>query len=35
MKDSGYKSGGGNRMCLGKPLALAEVYKVVATVFGK
>jgi cytochrome P450 len=27
--------GGGNRICLGKPLALVEVYKVVATVFGK
>lgn len=27
--------GGGNRICLGKPLALVEVYKVVATVCGK
>jgi len=35
MKDADMSFGGGNRICLGKPLALVEVYKVVATVFGK
>ncbi|KNG49034.1 cytochrome p450 [Stemphylium lycopersici] len=35
MKDADMAFGGGNRVCIGKPLALVEVYKVVATVFGK
>ncbi|EOA80752.1 uncharacterized protein SETTUDRAFT_100442 [Exserohilum turcica Et28A] len=35
MKDADMSFGGGNRVCVGKPLALVEVYKVVATVFGK
>ena len=35
MKDADMTVGGGNRVCIGKALALVEVYKVVATVFGK
>lgn len=35
MRDSDLSFGGGNRVCLGRPLALVEVYKVIATVFGK
>jgi len=35
MKDADMSFGGGNRICLGKPLALVEVYKVLATVFGR
>ena len=35
MKASDMSFGGGNRICLGRPLALVEVYKVVATLFGK
>lgn len=35
MKDADMAFGGGNRICIGRPLALIEVYKVVATVFGR
>jgi cytochrome P450 len=35
MKDADMAFGGGNRICLGRPLALVETYKVVATVFGR
>jgi cytochrome P450 len=35
MREADMAFGGGNRMCLGRPLALVETYKVVATVFGK
>lgn len=35
MKEADMVFGGGNRICLGKPLALVEVYKVVATLFAK
>lgn len=35
MKDADLSFGGGNRVCLGRPLALVEVYKVVAMLFGK
>lgn len=35
MKDADLSFGGGNRVCLGKPLGLVEVHKVVAMVFGK
>jgi cytochrome P450 len=35
MKDADMSFGGGNRVCIGRPLALVELYKVVATVFGK
>lgn len=35
MKDADLSFGGGNRICIGRPLALVEVYKVVATVFGR
>jgi hypothetical protein len=35
MKDADMAFGGGNRACIGRPIALVETYKVVATVFGK
>ncbi|KAH7406554.1 cytochrome P450 [Phaeosphaeria sp. MPI-PUGE-AT-0046c] len=35
MKEADMAFGGGNRVCVGKPLALVEVYKVVATVFAR
>jgi cytochrome P450 len=35
MKEADMVFGGGNRMCLGRPLALVETYKLVATVFEK
>lgn len=35
MRDADMAFGGGNRICLGRPLALVELYKVVATVFGR
>jgi cytochrome P450 len=35
MKDADLSFGGGNRVCLGRPLALVECYKVVATLFGR
>jgi cytochrome P450 len=35
MKESDMSFGGGNRICLGKPVALVEVYKVIANIFGK
>jgi cytochrome P450 len=35
MKEADMAFGGGNRICIGRPLALIEVYKVVATVFGE
>lgn len=35
MKDAVMAFGCGNRVCLGRPLALVEVYKVVAMVFRK
>ncbi|OAK94200.1 cytochrome P450 [Phaeosphaeriaceae sp. SRC1lsM3a] len=35
MREADMAFGGGNRICLGKPLALVEVYKVVATVFAR
>lgn len=34
MKDADLSFGGGNRTCLGRPLALVELYKVVSFVFG-
>ncbi|KAJ4299641.1 hypothetical protein N0V90_004887 [Kalmusia sp. IMI 367209] len=33
MKDADLSFGGGNRVCLGRPLALVEMYKIVATLF--
>lgn len=35
MKDADMAFGRGNRSCIGRPLALVEVYKVVATAFGR
>ncbi|KAF2465305.1 cytochrome P450 [Lindgomyces ingoldianus] len=35
MKDADLSFGSGNRTCLGRPLALVELYKVTATLFGK
>ncbi|KAF2029515.1 cytochrome P450 [Setomelanomma holmii] len=35
MREADMSFGGGNRICLGRPLALVEVYKVVASVFGR
>lgn len=35
LREADMAFGGGNRICIGEPLALVEVYKVVATVFGK
>jgi cytochrome P450 len=35
MKDADMAFGAGSRICLGRPLALVEVYKVVATLFGR
>ncbi|UPX12095.1 uncharacterized protein EKO05_0002667 [Ascochyta rabiei] len=34
MQDADMSFGGGNRVCLGRPLALVELYKVVGFVFG-
>ncbi|PVH93928.1 cytochrome P450 [Periconia macrospinosa] len=35
MKDADLSFGGGNRVCLGRPLATVELYKTTATLFGK
>jgi cytochrome P450 len=35
MRDADMSFGNGNRTCLGQPLAMVEVYKVAATLFGK
>ncbi|CAI6334871.1 unnamed protein product [Periconia digitata] len=35
MKDADLSFGGGNRVCLGRPLALVELFKTTAMVFGK
>jgi cytochrome P450 len=35
MKDADLSFGNGNRVCLGRPLALIELAKVTATLFGK
>jgi cytochrome P450 len=35
MKDADMVFGGGNRVCIGRPVALVETYEVVVTMFGK
>ncbi len=35
MKEADMSFGGGNRVCLGRPIALIELYKLVATVFDR
>ncbi|KAH9872210.1 hypothetical protein IAQ61_005045 [Plenodomus lingam] len=35
MKDADMAFGGGNRICIGRPIALVEVYKVIATLFAR
>ena len=35
MKEADLSFGGGNRVCLGRPLALVELYKIISFVFGK
>lgn len=35
MKDADMSFGNGNRQCLGRPLALVELYKVTATLFAR
>ena len=35
MRDVDMSFGSGNRTCLGRPLALVELYKVTSTLFGK
>jgi cytochrome P450 len=35
MREADMSFGGGNRVCIGRPLALVEMYKTIATIFGK